>query len=245
MCPVCNKEVLTVVPKVPTLTEKIYMELRNRILNGEILPGDSLREEDLAMRMSTSRTPVRTALKMLLSEGFLCQGGNRSLRVATISPKELHDTFAARRAVEGEIAELACFRATAESLVRLEHFVLDEQAAHRERNRLLTLTADRRFHAYLAEMADNDILQDFQERLGNRVSLYLALSSTLEDEVSYALDEHGRLVEAIRSGDLRHARDTMLDHLRNIEARIFRRLESEENRSGPGGPGRGEKGRLM
>ncbi len=226
------------VPKVPTMTEKIHLELKNRILNGEILPGEALREEDLAMRMKTSRTPVRTALKMLLSEGFLSQGASRSLRVATISPKELRDAFAARRAVEGEIAEQACFRATPEAVLRLEYFVQDEEAAHREHNRLLTLTVDRRFHAYLAEMADNVILQDFQERLGNRVSLYLALSSTLEEEVGYALDEHGRLVEAIKSGDLRQARGAMLDHLRNIEARIFRRLDSDPNRMEPTGSGR-------
>lgn len=217
------------VSKTPTMTEKIYLELRNRILNGEILPGEPLREENLAMRMQTSRTPVRTALKMLLSEGFLHQGGDRSLCVATISVKELSDTFAARRAVEGEIAELACFRAKPEAVSRLEHFVLDEETAHRERNRLLILSADRRFHSYLAEMADNAILQDFQERLGNRVSLYLALSSTLEEEVSYALDEHGRLVEAVKSGDLRRARDAMLEHLKNIEARIFRRLDREDS----------------
>ncbi|MBL3592609.1 MAG: GntR family transcriptional regulator [Synergistaceae bacterium] len=206
------------------MTERAYFELRNGILNGEIGPGAYLLEERLAARLGMSRTPIRTALKMLLTEGFLIQGEDRRLRVAGISLKELEETFAARRAVEGAIADLACRAGGSAELARLEHFVYDEELAHREHNRLLILHSDRNFHAQLARMAGNAFLADFQERLGGVVSRFLALSSTLNEEIILALEEHRAIVAALAGRDPKEARSAMLRHLDNIEDRIRRRV---------------------
>ena len=213
-------------PSIPTLSEQIYFDLKNKILNGEILPGQALREENLAANMGTSRTPVRTALKMLFSEGFLSQAQDRSLSVTTVSLKELRDTLIARKIVEGAIAELACSRATPHHIDRLEHFIYDEEMAHKDRNKILVVAADRRFHAYLAEITDNPVLQEFQEKLGNKTSLFLAITSTLGEEIFYALGEHRKLLEAIKEGTPEESRNAMLEHLKNIETRIFLRLEA-------------------
>lgn len=216
----------------PTLTERAYYELRNGILNGEIGPGTLLLEEPLAAHLGMSRTPVRTALKMLLSEGFLVQREDRRLRVAAVSRQELAETFAARRAVEGTIAELACRSGGDDDLARLEHFVFDEELAHREHNRLLILHSDRNFHAHLAQMAGNAFLIDFQERLSGVVSRFLALSSTLNAEVAFALREHRAIVEALHLRESETARSAMLNHLDNIEDRIRRRIEAAERLEG-------------
>ncbi len=219
-------------PSAPTLTDRAYYELRNGILNGEFSPGTFLREEEAAARLGVSRTPVRTALKMLLSEGFLVQGRDRRLQVAHISLSELSETFEARRAVEGAIAALACRKGDDEELARLEHFVYDEELAHREHNRLFTLQSDRNFHAHLALMAGNACLADFQGRLSGLVSRFLALSSTLDGEIIHALKEHRAIVAAVRTREPERARSAMLRHLDNIEDRI--RCRIEDGRDGTG-----------
>lgn len=207
-----------------TYTEKVYAKLRNQILNGEIAPGTQLREEGLAARLGVSRTPVRTALKMLLSEKVLIKGQDRTLRVASVSSRDIEDIFLARKIVEAEIADLACRRGTKTQIDRLRHYVLDEKSAYDSQNTVLIIHAERQFHGYIGEMSGNELLVSFQETVNNRVLLVLALSSTLEEEVGNALEEHRAIVKAIEEGDPSEARKAMLAHLGNVEVRIRKRI---------------------
>lgn len=209
-----------------TYTEKVYAKLRNQILNGEIPPGTQLREEDLAARLGMSRTPVRTALKMLLSEKVLTKGQDRTLRVTSVSSRDIEDVFLARKIVEAEIADLACRRATKAQIDRLRHYVMDEQSAYDSQNTVLIIHAERQFHGHIGEMSGNELLMSFQETVNNRVLLVLALSSTLEEEVGNALEEHQDIVKAIEEGDPSGARAAMLAHLRNVEIRIRQRIRA-------------------
>jgi len=112
--------------KLKNLTEEIYAKLKNQILNGEIKPGTLLREESLATQLGVSRTPVRTALKMLFSEKLLTEGKNRMLRVASVFDQSIEEVFLARRIIDLEIVELACRRRKPEHIDELMHYIEDE-----------------------------------------------------------------------------------------------------------------------
>ena len=206
--------------KSKNLTEEIYAKLKNQILNGEIKPGTPLREESLATQLGVSRTPVRTALKMLFSEKLLTEGKNRMLRVASVFDQNIEEVFLARRIIDMEIVELACRRRKPEHIDKLMHYIEDEKLAYETRNTILIIHAERLFHNYIGEISGNELLQQFQETINNRVLLILALSSTLEDEVGTAIEEHIAIVKALKDGDPYAARKFMLEHLSNVETRI-------------------------
>lgn len=208
-----------------TLGENAYYDLRNRILRGEYPPGHPLFEESLSAELGMSRTPVRAALARLLSEGFLSQGEDRTLRVPHISRRELRDTFEARRTLEAAVVELACLRATPEQLARLEHLVWDEREAFLSRETVLIAAVDRRFHNYLSEMAGNSLYREFVGKINYKVSLFLALSNTLGDVIGEALEEHEGILVGIRSRNPEAGRAAMLSHLSRVEARILAGLE--------------------
>jgi DNA-binding GntR family transcriptional regulator len=213
-------------PATKNLSENTYFELRNRILRGDYPPDSPLLEESLSAEFGVSRTPVRGALARLLSEGFLVQGEeDRTLRVPAISRKELQDTFEARRTLEAAVLELACRKATPEQIARLEHLVWDEREAFRIRERPLIAAVDRFFHNYLAEMADNGLYRNFVEHINFRVSLFLALSDTLGEVIGEALEEHERILEAVRSRSPERGREAMLNHLSRVEERILESLD--------------------
>ena len=65
--------------------DRAYEGIRRRILDGSFRPGEHLREAQLAEMNSTSRTPVRTALKRLSTEGLVTIGENRRSYVAGFS----------------------------------------------------------------------------------------------------------------------------------------------------------------
>ena len=99
------------------------------------------------------------------------------------------------------------------------------------RNTILIIHAERLFHNYIGEISGNELLQQFQETINNRVLLILALSSTLEDEVGMAIKEHMSIVKALKDGDPYAARKFMLEHLSNVEARIREKtLQTDQHR---------------
>src|SRR5471032_662417 len=61
----------TTAPPILRLAEAVYQQLREDIFDFRLLPGDRFAENDVADRLSVSRTPVREALMRLQSEGLV------------------------------------------------------------------------------------------------------------------------------------------------------------------------------
>lgn len=214
---------------VESLTDNAYYALRNRLLQGLVQPGEAMLEEQLSASLGMSRTPLRTALTKLESEGLLVSGPDRTLRVPQLDARTLEDTFHARATVETAVAALAALRASTEQVERLEHLIWDEEMANRGRDDALSGGLDRMFHIYLAEVAGNPYFTDFVIRINARVSLFLALSNTLGDAIVPALAEHKRVVSAVRAKDQDTARDAMSKHLANVQRRIREELYPEDS----------------
>ncbi|OMC69055.1 hypothetical protein BK126_14840 [Paenibacillus sp. FSL H7-0326] len=72
----------------PTLETRAYQELRRRIIFAEYMPGTLLSENDLAEQLSMSRTPIRAAISLLVTEGFVESFRGRGVLVKEISFRE-------------------------------------------------------------------------------------------------------------------------------------------------------------
>ena len=64
-----------------TLADQVYAVLRDRIVGGEIRPGEFIREQEVSQGLGVSRTPVREALGRLASEGFAERIPHRGFRI--------------------------------------------------------------------------------------------------------------------------------------------------------------------
>ena len=204
-----------------SLAENAYHILRNRIMQGAAQPGEAMLEESLSANLGMSRTPIRTALTRLESEGLLVEGPDRTLRVPALDAKSIEDTFRARITIESAVAGLAAERATDEQIEHLEHLMWDEEMAHRNRDEALTGGLDRMFHTFLAEVADNSYFIEFSSRINARASLMLSQSKTLGDAIIPAMAEHRKVVEAVKKRDAQGAKDAMETHLDNVIKRII------------------------
>lgn len=90
----------------PTTATQLADALRARILDGEVAPGASLREEELALRHGVSRHTVRTALAALASEGIVEAAPYRGARVAALDDASLIALQQLRGALETEAVRL-------------------------------------------------------------------------------------------------------------------------------------------
>lgn len=102
-----------------TAVSVVHAELRQRVLSGQIPPGQWLRQEELAQALSVSRMPVREALTLLGEEGLVEVLPHRGARVPVLSMDELEEIYAARMGLEGLAARQAAQRIGAEALESL------------------------------------------------------------------------------------------------------------------------------
>lgn len=210
------------------LADSVYFSLRNQILRGEMRPGTALLEKTLSDTLQVSRTPLRKALTQLTSEGYLEKGKDRTLRIPKISPRELKETLFTRKLLEVAAAEQSAMFATKEDISRIEHLIWEEKEALKIRDSLMISSVDRMFHNYLAKTSNNKVLEEFIGQLGYKVSLYLALSNTLGDIITEAIEEHSQILNGIKLNLPDRAAKAMKEHLDNVERRIFQSIADEE-----------------
>ena len=99
--------------------DRVYEAIRSQILSGTLSPGSHLGEEQLALLTNSSRTPVREALRRLVSEGLVITGQNRRSYVAEFDPKEADAVFEIRARLEAYSASMAAKRITEAQIDRL------------------------------------------------------------------------------------------------------------------------------
>jgi len=207
--------------------ERIYGDVFNAVMGHRLPPGTRLGESEFCDLYQVSRTTVRKALQRLAHDHIVELRPNRGAVVASPTPDQARQIFAARRAIEREIVPMVARNATTASLRRLRGAIDVEQQALRAGDRAGWIRLGGEFHIALAEGAGNAVLLRFITELVSRCSLIIAMyespgSPMCED------DEHRRLVTLIEKGRIEDARTLMEHHLLQIEARL--RLDEPERK---------------
>lgn len=187
-----------------TSTENVYDILRRKVIDSELTPGSQLLEQELAIMLGVSRTPVREALVRLQNEGLvevIPRHGVRILPMSISDMKEIYEILislepmaaeliALRGATEGELAELrACCDRMVETLDRDDI----EQWAQ----------ADEDFHLNIIRMSGNKRLADVVLNCWDQVhrARYFTLRLRSHPQPRKSIEEHLDIIEAIRQRD--------------------------------------------
>lgn len=194
------------------LPEQAYREIRRRILDLSLLPGEKLVLRDLAEQLQMSRTPVREALVRLRAEGLVEMLPHRGMRVAVPTATATREIYEIVQGVEGQAAKLAAERADADKVSRLEGAVAALEAAIAARDLAAWAEADREFHTLLLEAAGNqrmrDLINTFEGHM-QRIRIATVYQGRLPEQ---SVRDHRALLEAIRAGDGERARAIHLAH---------------------------------
>ena len=178
--------------------QAIYLEIRNRILFGNLLPGQPVTIQGLADAIGAGMTPVREAIRRLCAEGALEAGGNRRVRVPEMTAARLAEIAFARQAVEPRMAERATTRITPEVLDALTSLDAEVDAAIADGDVSRYLEFNYRFHFTLYELADMPVLAQIAASLWLRMGPALRIvcgrmgTLNLPDKHSETLDALAR-----------------------------------------------------
>jgi len=94
------------------LTDQVVEQLTKRILSGDLAPGTLLRQAQLAAQLSDSRTPLREAMHVLLTDGLLTKRPNGIFAVIVPTLADARDTYELREVIDAFAARMAATRAT-------------------------------------------------------------------------------------------------------------------------------------
>lgn len=200
--------------KVPSLSDRIYADLKHQLMLGAVLPGQKLSMRKLAAGFGTSPMPVREALKRLASERALESEAAKAFNVPDLSAKRAADLFDMRALLEGAAARTALPRLTrahVKTLTRLNARISKHLSA---RDALTYMAENHLFHFTIYRQSDNPDLLFMIEQLWMQTgpSLRLGLERSIDTALRWN-SGHAPLLEALHAGDAGAAERAMHDDI--------------------------------
>ena len=189
--------------------EAAYAELLESIRSGVFVPGDRLRETDVAARLNLSRTPVREALRRLEADGIVEHRPRVGAIIRQLSHAELVELYEMRSVLERTAAEMAAKHAGPAEIAALRD--LNTAIAASAPTRAAALNQD--FHRVIYRATRNRFLWDSARALNN--ALMLLGPTTLDDPARIAVvsKQHSAILDAIEAGDVTAAGEAAQAHL--------------------------------
>lgn len=195
------------------LHEQVAEEIRHLIVSGELAPGEKVRVAELAADLDVSLTPMREALKILDKEGLVELMTNRGARVAEITVDGTRSLFEVISRLEALAAELAAMRITDVEMQVLEELHAKLKDRHRSGDLAAYFDLNREIHDRIVAAADNPELTRVRTSLAFHVERARYLSVATDAHRDRSMDDHERLMEALRDRDAKAAQDVWRMHL--------------------------------
>ncbi|MBO9447652.1 GntR family transcriptional regulator [Ruegeria sp. R14_0] len=180
--------------------EQVYQTLRSQIMYGELVPGQPVTIQGLTDSLGVGMTPVREAIRRLISDGALVFQGNRRVSVPLLSNADVEQMIFARISIESELSRRATATVTTDDIDRLEQLDqrLDQTIADGDVSGYLRL--NHQFHQTLYAHANAPILNDLAERLWLRFGPSLRVVCGRFGTHSLP-DRHKDILSALRARD--------------------------------------------
>ncbi len=183
------------------LSDEVFDRLRDAIVQFELLPGEKIKDTELAERFRLSRTPVREALNRLIDTGLVEAKPGVYTRISPLDRADAERTLAVLRALDTLAVETAVPRMTAADLDEMRAANREFEQAVETEDILTALRADDRFHAVPLRVADNPVLSRIIEQLHPQLHriLYRKFSTLLGGRDT--IEHHDAFIKLCSSGD--------------------------------------------
>lgn len=199
--------------------EKIYRIIRDSLFLGKLHTQEKFTEQAVAQALGCSRTPVRTALARLHSEGLLQNVTKNNIGIQELSEKEMMDILTLDMLLEGQAAYQTALNGISDddmdTLYTINHMIAGYRTLNESVNASNYGVRDlhMQFHLLIAKYADNRFL--YKEIVSIRNIMRSLQSAAVYEERNihnysdFVAPTHQKILRAIQDKDPDEARMMM------------------------------------
>ena len=198
-----------------SLVDDAYAAMRAAIRDASFAPGYQASEQEIALRLGMSRTPVHEAAIRLQEDGLVRVLPRKGILILALAPDDMREIYDVVIAMDGRAAELVAALPDAERLAAAQ--ALDAQTdamadAHARGDLAAWGQADGAFHALLIEQARNGRMSRIVQAINDQSHRARMLTLNLRRALDASIAEHRRIARAIRAADAAEALDAARQH---------------------------------
>jgi len=201
------------VGKPRSVGDAVYDALKTAITKGDLSPGQRLIERQLSTQLRTSRIPIREAIKKLEKDGLVEKLLKRGFIVKSVTEAEIEETFGIRAVLESYAAYLATGRVTDALMKRLERTVQVYREALTAKNVEQMMAANAQFHEAIYKASGSEKLYTLINNFRDYISRYRKTLLTTHEFAKVSLEDHVRMLEAMRDGDKEKVEELVKKHI--------------------------------
>lgn len=207
------------------LSLSIAEQLKQLIFTGEIAPGERINEAALALRMGTSRGPIREAIRILTGLGIVTAVVNKGVFVRKISVREMLDIYELRALVFGFAAQRAAENITDAERAEFERLLAQMDQAAESNDGTLYYDLNLAFHALILRLSGNGRAQQAYFDYVNELHLFRRRYFNAPGNMRKSNAEHRLIYDAIASGSAARAKTMAERHVWSGRQRLLATLD--------------------
>jgi DNA-binding GntR family transcriptional regulator len=202
--------------KIPakTLRQRVFEQLRDKIISAEILPGEIMTLRDLAEKFDVSLMPVREAVWQLESQKVIVVQSNKSVRVNELTGEQMEEALRLRILLETMAAERSC-RLRPDSAVPAVQALLEGMKNAAGKRPKIYMRKNTEFHFAIYSYSRSPLLLEIVGWLWARVGPYVYRDAVKKRDVGYAMKCHQEMFEGFAERDQQKLADALR---RDLEA---------------------------
>jgi DNA-binding GntR family transcriptional regulator len=190
------------------LSQIIYRYLYDQIITLKIQPGSKLNISHLANELNVSRTTIREAMTMLISDGLVLQDIKHRLTVTELYTYEMFYVYESRKILELDAAKSLCEYITDRELKALTKHANDFKNAIERRNYLAAFEADKNYHRLIIDSCQNKYIKTMYQSITGPIDRNLSygtivLTKTADSNYPFftiAINQHFMIIRALELG---------------------------------------------
>ena len=195
----------------------VYESLKQKILSGGYAAGEKIPEQSVSEELGVSRSPLRSAIRRLASEGLIEYYPSRGAFVKAYTDKDIHDAFAIRILLESYAISNIDPEALEQERGEIEALIARCKSGDRRDEKELDVLV----HETAVRLCQNEALLDIYRTLYTKIGLFRDISIADKKMSDLANRSHAVMLRSILDGNTSKALHIVKKHLQESEEKVI------------------------
>ena len=196
-----------------SLAEHAYSQIKQKIFDFELMPGDLISEGNLTKLIAVSRTPLRQALQQLQHGGFIKAIPKVGWQVTPLNFDKLDEFYDFRILIELNAVKVLCSSNQDNEILKDLQKIWLTPKSKRNFNSQEVGLLDEQFHISLVKASGNEEMLKTHSEITERIKIVRRQDFTKTDRINTTYDEHGQIVKAILAKKTTEAQKLLKAHI--------------------------------